>query len=120
MDGRDENTTTPETLLAEETPGGVALSTLKPEDLGISRCSIHDLRGGDAAANATIIRSILGGENGPRRDIVLINAAYALLAADRATTPQQGLAMAAEALDRGKAMVQLDKLVELTKDCTAI
>jgi anthranilate phosphoribosyltransferase len=120
MDGMDEITTTHETLLAEVTPGGVALSTLKPEDLGISRCSIHDLRGGDAAANATIIRSILGGENGPRRDIVLINAAYALLAADRATTPQQGLAMAAEALDRGKAMVQLDKLVELTKDCTAI
>jgi len=119
MDGMDEITTTRETVLAEVTPGGVVLSTLMPEELGICRSSIHALRGGDAAANATIIRSILAGETGPRRDVVLINAAYGLLAADRAATPQQGLAMAAEVLDSGRAMEQLDKLVELTKDCSA-
>jgi len=116
MDGMDEITTTNETLVAEVTPSGVTLSTLKPEDMGIRRCSMQDLRGGDAAANAAIIRSILSGETGPRRDIVLINAAYALLAADKATTPRHGLEIAAEAIDSGKAKAQLAQLVEITKD----
>jgi len=116
MDGMDEITTTSETLVAEVTSEGVTLKTLKPENVGISRCSMQDLRGGDAAANAAIIRSILRGETGPRRDIVLINAAYGLLAADRVATPQQGLVIAAEAIDSGKAMAQLEKLVQISKD----
>jgi anthranilate phosphoribosyltransferase len=116
MDGMDEITTTSETLVAEVTSEGATLSTLKPEDLGISRCSMQDLRGGDAAANAAIIRSILNGETGPRRDIVLLNAAYGLLAAGRAETPQQCLAIAAEAIDSGRAMAQLKKLAEISKD----
>ncbi len=116
MDGMDEITTTNETLVAEVTPTGVALNTLKPEDMGIRRCSMQDLRGGDATANAAIIRSILSGETSPRRDIVLINAAYALLAADKATTPRQGLEIAAEAIDSGKAKAQLEQLVEITRD----
>jgi len=102
--------------MAEVTSEGVTLSTLKPEDLGISRCSMQDLRGGDAAANAAIVRSILSGETGPRRDIVLINAAYALVAAGKATSPRQGLEIAAEAIDSGKAKAQLEQLVEITKD----
>ncbi|NVN90696.1 MAG: anthranilate phosphoribosyltransferase [Desulfuromonadales bacterium] len=116
MDGMDEITTTRETMMAEVTAEGVVISTLKPEDLGLRRSSTHDLRGGDAAANAAIIRAVLGGETGPRRDIVLINSAYGLLAAGRAATAQQGLAMAAEAMDSGRARAQLDKLVAFTKD----
>jgi len=116
MDGMDEITITSDTLMAEVTSEGVTLSTLKPEDLGISRCSMQDLRGGDAAANAAIVRSILSGETGPRRDIVLINAAYALVAAGKATSPRQGLEIAAEAIDSGKAKAQLEQLVEITKD----
>lgn len=116
MDGMDEITTTSETLVAEVTPEEVTLSTLKPEDLGISRCSMQDLRGGDAAANAAIVGSVLRGETGPRRDIVLINAAYGLLAASKVATPQQGMVIAAEAIDSGKAMAQLEKLIEISKD----
>lgn len=116
MDGMDEITTTGDTLIAEVTTAGVILNTLKPEDLGLRRSSMYDLRGGDAAANAAIVRLVLGGEKGPRRDIVLINAAYALLAAGRVETPQQGLLMAAEAIDSGNAMAQLDKLVEISRD----
>lgn len=116
MDGMDEITTTGDTLIAEVTTAGVILNTLKPEDLGLRRSSMYDLRGGDAAANAAIVRLVLGGEKGPKRDIVLINAAYALLAAGRVETPQQGLLLAAEAIDSGNAMAQLDKLVEISRD----
>lgn len=116
MDGMDEITTTTETLIAEITPEGVVLGGLKPEEVGIPRSSMHELRGGDAIANAAIIRSILGGEPGPRRDIVLLNAAYGLLASGRATTIQQGLTLAKEAIDSGRATGQLDKLVALTKE----
>lgn len=116
MDGMDEITTTGDTLIAEVTTAGVILNTLRPEDLGLRRSSMYDLRGGDAAANAAIVRLVLGGEKGPKRDIVLINAAYALLAAGRVETPQQGLLLAAEAIDSGNAMAQLDKLVEISRD----
>ncbi len=116
MDGMDEITTTCDTLMAEVTAAGVVVSTLRPEDLGLRRSSMGDLRGGDAAENAAIVRSVLGGEKGPRRDIVLINAAYALLAAGRVETPRQGLVMAAEAIDSGKAMARLGKLIEISRD----
>jgi anthranilate phosphoribosyltransferase len=115
-DGMDEITTTTETLMAEITTNGVTLCTLRPEDLGINRCSMNDLRGGDAAANAHIVRSVLQGAAGPQRDIVLLNAAYALLAADRVTTALQGISLAAEAIDSGRAMEQLNRLIEITKD----
>lgn len=116
MDGMDEITTTTETLVAEVTSSGVTLSTLMPEELGIHRCSMDDLRGGDALANANIVRSVLQGAAGPRRDIVLLNAAYALLAAGRVTTARQGISLAAEAIDNGTAMEQLNRLIEMTKD----
>lgn len=116
MDGMDEITTTTETLMAEVTPQGIAVTTIKPEDFGIRRGSMGELKGGDAAANAAIIRSVLQGETGPRRDIVLLNAAYGLLAAGKAATPQQGLEIAAAAIDSGRALAQLVKLIEITKE----
>lgn len=114
LDGMDEITTTTETLLAEVSPAGVALSTLRPEELGIARCSMNDLRGGDAVANAEIVRAVLAGEQGPRRDIVLLNAAYGLVAAGKAATPLEGMASAAEAIDSGRALLQLEKLAQFT------
>lgn len=116
MDGMDEITTTTETLIAEVTTSGVSIRTIHPEELGFSRCSMDELRGGDATANADIVRSVLQGVAGPRRDIVLINAAYALVAADRAATPEQAIALAAEAIDSGRAMEQLKRLIQITKD----
>ncbi|KAA0888850.1 anthranilate phosphoribosyltransferase [Oryzomonas rubra] len=113
-DGMDEMTLTGETLVGEVTPAGVRLMTVTPEQVGLTRCSMDILRGGDATANAAIVRSVLSGEKGARRDIVLLNAAYALMAAGKAATPAEGLTLAAEAIDSGRAMGQLEKLVALT------
>ena len=89
--------------MAEVTPGGVTVKTLAPEELGLPRCRMEDLRGGDAVGNAVIVRAILAGEKGPKRDIVLLNAAFALVAAGKAADPAEGCAMAAEAIDSGRA-----------------
>lgn len=113
-DGMDEITLTGETLIAEVTLGGVVLSTIKPEQFGLKSCTMNELRGGDAAANALIVNSVLTGEKGPRRDIVLLNSAYALMAADRVSSAGEGVAMAAEAIDSGRALVQMKKLAEMT------
>jgi len=113
-DGMDEMTITGETLVAEVTPAGVRLSSVTPEQVGLARCRIELLKGGDATANAAIVRAILAGEQGPRRDIVLLNAAYALIAAGKSASPAEGLALAAEAIDSGRAMEQLERLAELT------
>jgi anthranilate phosphoribosyltransferase len=72
------------------------------------------LKGGDAVANAVIVTSVLQGEKGPRRDIVLLNAAYALVAAGKVATPAEGMALAAEAIDSGRALQQVEKLAVLT------
>lgn len=114
MDGMDEVTVTTETLVGEVTPEGVKLFTIRPEDFGISRCSMNDLRGGDAVINAGIVQSVLKGEKGPKRDIVLLNAAYALVAAGKSESVQEGMALAAEVIDNGSAMTQLEKLKEIT------
>ncbi len=114
MDGMDEITITTETRLAEVTPAGVKLSTISPEEFGISRCSMAELRGGDAAINADIVRSVLKGAPGPKRDIVLLNAAFGLMAADKAASAQEGMALAAEVIDNGNALEQLEKLKEIT------
>ena len=114
QDGMDEMTLTTETRIAEVSSAGVAIRLFKPEELGLKRCGMEDLRGGDAAANAVIVRRVLEGEKGPKRDIVLLNAAFGLVAAGRAVDPAEGLAMAAEAIDSGRALAQLEKLIELT------
>ena len=113
-DGMDEMTLTGETLVAEVTPGGIRMTSIVPEHLGLARCDMAALKGGDAVANAVIVRSVLAGEQGPRRDIVLLNAAYALLAAGKAATAAEGLTLAAEAIDSGRALQQVEKLADMT------
>lgn len=113
-DGMDEITLTGETLMAEVTSAGIKYVSITPEQHGLARCPMEALKGGDAVANAQIVRSVLSGEKGPRRDIVLLNAAYALVAAGRTDTPSQGLILAAEAIDSGNALHQLEKLTALT------
>ena len=73
-----------------------------------------ELRGGDVAINAEIVRSVLKGAMGPKRDIVLLNAAYGLLAAGKAASVREGMARAAGAIDSGSALAQLEKLKELS------
>jgi anthranilate phosphoribosyltransferase len=116
LDGMDEITLTTETRIAEVTPAGVNSRLFRPEELGLPRCSMAELRGGDAAANAAIVRGVLSGEKGPTRDIVLLNAAFGLVAAGKADDPAEGLRMAADAIDSGLAMGQLEKLAAMTNE----
>ncbi|HUH63947.1 MAG TPA: anthranilate phosphoribosyltransferase [Terracidiphilus sp.] len=115
-DGIDELTTTGESVVArvEETEPG-ADSTLKaarvtPEMAGLSRSTVAELGGGDALANAAILYEILSGVKGPKRDIVLLNAAAALVAAGIADDLKEGVARGAEAIDCGQAKATLESL----------
>ena len=114
LDGMDEITLTAPTAIATVTAQGVSLGRIEPETFGLKRCSMKDLRGGDARENARIVRGLLAGEGGPKRDVVLLNAAFALVAADKAARPEEGLKLAAEAIDSGRALAQVEKLAALT------
>lgn len=114
LDGMDEITLTSETRIATVTPAGVSLGRIAPEEFGLQRCAMVEMRGGNAVENAAIVRGILGGEPGPKRDVVLLNAAYALVAAGKADSPAAGLSLAAEAIDSGRALAQIEKLAALT------
>jgi anthranilate phosphoribosyltransferase len=115
-DGMDEITLTGSTRVAEVTQESVTLSTLRPEDYGLPLCTMADLRGGDAKGNAIIVRAVLGGEKGPKRDVVLLNAAFALLAAGKVDDVTNGMNVAAEAIDSGRALAQMTKLAALTNE----
>jgi anthranilate phosphoribosyltransferase len=112
--GMDEITLTAATRIAEVSPDGVTVTSVAPEEFGLARCGMDELRGGDARQNATIVRAVLSGEPGPRRDVVLLNAAFALVAAGKAAAPAEGLGLAAAAIDSGDALAQLQRLVEMT------
>ncbi|MFH0909516.1 MAG: anthranilate phosphoribosyltransferase [bacterium] len=115
LDGLDEITTTAPTRVAEVHDGVVTTYEIKPGDFGIPTASKTDLAGGEAAENAELIRKILSGEKGPRRDIVLLNAAAAIVAGQKAKDLKEGIAAAAQAIDSGAAKQKLEKLIELTQ-----
>jgi len=114
-DGMDEITLTGETHAAEVSSAGVRLFTITPEQFGFQRCTMAELKGGDAVVNAAIVRAVLSGETGHRRNIVLLNAAFALLAAEKTVTAEDGIAMAAEAIDSGRALQQLERLAAMSQ-----
>ena len=114
QDGMDEVTLTGPTRIGEIRDGAVTLSTIEPEDFGLRRCKLAELQGGDAVANAEIVRDILAGNPGPKRQVVLLNAAYALVAAGLAKDVEAGLERARAAIDDGLAMAKLEGLVALT------
>jgi anthranilate phosphoribosyltransferase len=87
----------------------------EPEDFGVARAVIDAVRGGDVARNVEIAHAVLDGARGPHRDIVLANAAAALVAAGRAETLLEGVALAAESIDAGAAREKLQALVEFTR-----
>jgi anthranilate phosphoribosyltransferase len=115
-DGLDEISNTGESRVSEVREGVVRTFTLKPEDFGLPRATIADLRGGDREQNAQIIKGILAGEDGPKRDIVLINAAAALMAGGKARDLKEGVALAAHSIDSRAAQVALERLVNLSHD----
>ncbi|WP_421728903.1 anthranilate phosphoribosyltransferase [Brevundimonas sp.] len=112
--GLDELTTTGPTEVAEWRDGAVRRFTVTPEDAGLPRATIADLRGGDAEFNAAALRALLDGATGPYRDIVLLNAAAALVVADKAEDLKSGVALAASAIDEGKAAASLEALARIT------
>ncbi len=114
-DGMDEISLAGETFVAELAGGAVRAYSITPEDFGLARAGREAVAGGDSARNADLIRRILAGEIGPPRDIVLANAAAALVAAGRAQNFRAGAALAAEAVDSGAAQAKLDALVSFTQ-----
>lgn len=111
-DGLDEITTTGATRVAALKDGEVTTFDVTPEQAGLARCKPDQLKGGSAADNAAALRKVLAGETGAYRDIVLLNAAAALIVADRAKELRDGVAMAAKAIDTGAARDVLDRLVK--------
>lgn len=113
-DGLDEITTAGYTKVSECRDGAVNTFYLHPTDVGLSKAAPESLRGGDPAENAAIARSVLAGAPGAPRDITLLNAGASLLIAGRAATIPEGLAMAAGAIDSGRAAAVLEKLIRLS------
>ena len=118
-DGLDEISNTGESQISEVHEGVVRSSRVRPEDFGLPRATIRDLRGGDRGENAQIIRLVLGGEPGPRRDIVLMNAAAALVAGGKARDLKEGVGMASQSIDSGAAASKLAALVERSQSLAA-
>lgn len=114
-DGIDELTTTGPSRVFELKNGNVSEYELEPQELGLGRARPDDLRGGTPPENADILRKVLEGESGPRRDVVLLNTAAAILAAGRAPDWRQALTVAGESLDSGRARRSLARLVETSK-----
>ncbi len=110
LDGLDEITITGTTRIAEAREGSVRSYEVEPEEFGMKRSTLQEISGGDAQENAAIIRAVLGGEKSPRSDVVLLNAAAALVAAGRADHLAGALPLAAESIDSGAAAGKLDAL----------
>jgi anthranilate phosphoribosyltransferase len=114
LDGLDEITITGPTRVAEVREGEVRTYEVTPEEFGMKRASIEEICGGDAGVNAGIIREILGGTKSARRDVVLLNAAAALVAAGRADHLADALPLAAQSIDSGAAVDKLHNLAQFT------
>jgi anthranilate phosphoribosyltransferase len=113
-DGLDEITTTSKTFIAEFDGNEIVSYDISPQELGMETARPEDLKGGDLNTNVAIALGILSGEQGPKRDIVVLNAGYALFVAEAARSINEGIQMAAASIDRGKAMGKLESLREFT------
>lgn len=113
-DGLDEITTSGPTFVAELSDGKVKTYEIKPEDVGLKRAKPEELRGGGAMHNAEALRGVLAAKSGAFRDVALLNAAAALLVADKAKSLKEGLELAAKSVDTGAARKRLDRLVEIS------
>ncbi len=113
-DGLDEITITAATRIAEVREGQVHSYEVTPEEFGLPRATFDEISGGDAARNATLIREVLKGNKSARRDVVLLNAAAALVAAGRADHLRDAVPLAANAIDSGAALTKLQALIAFT------
>ena len=113
-DGLDEISITTRTRITELKQGKIKTYYIQPEDFGIKRASLEELRGGTREENAFILKDILQGKKGPRREIVLINAAACLAAAGLAEDLKEGIKLAEDSIDSGKAKEKLEQLIAFT------
>src|SRR5580704_16264395 len=114
LDGLDEITITGPTRVAESREGSVRSYEVEPEEFGMTRATLQEIAGGDAPENAAIIRAVLDGEKSPRRDVVLLNAAAALVAAGKADRIAESIPIAAQSIDSGAAAGKLAALAHFT------
>jgi anthranilate phosphoribosyltransferase len=114
-DGLDEFTTTTTTMVTEIRRGKIESYEVQPAGLGLPMTGSANLTGGEPAENAAISLSLLKGEKGPKRDIVLLNAAFAIMAGGKADNPKDGIALAAESIDSGKALQKLEALAAMSQ-----
>lgn len=113
-DGMDEISTTGKSKISEYKDGSVTTYRISPDQFNIPRTNIEQLKGGDPNQNAQILKGILKGEEGPKRDIVVLNAAAALVAAEKAKDIEEGIKLAEESINQGEALEKLKKLIECT------
>lgn len=113
-DGMDEISTASDTVVSEIKDGRVINYILKPEDFGFERTILECLQGGDAATNAAITMDILKGSTGHRRDIVLLNAGATIYISGRADSIEEGIEIARDSIDSGKALQKLQNLIAFT------
>jgi anthranilate phosphoribosyltransferase len=118
-DGLDEISVSAPTHVCEICYGQIRTFEITPEEIGIRRHPIETIAGGDARENARIARAVLGGEGGPRADIVAANAGAALYVAGLAPTIREGVALAHESIDSGRAMQKLESLVSVSRELAA-
>jgi anthranilate phosphoribosyltransferase len=114
-DGLDEISISGKTQVRELEGDRIRMYPVSPEDFGFSRVSLDSIRGGSPADNAAMVRRVLSGTTGPQRDVVLMNAAAAIVAGDKAKTLQEGARLAAEAVDSGRALQKLEQLVKFSR-----
>ena len=114
-DNMDEFTLTSSSTVSEIKDGKVKTYEITPEQFGLKRCKIEDLQGGDGTVNAQITKDILSGkERGAKREIVLLNAGAALYIGGKAESIEEGIRIAGETIDSGKAMETLEAMVKAT------
>ena len=114
MDKLDEISMSASTKICEIKDGWFRTTVISPEDFGFERCTKEDLKGGTPEENAKIVRDILGGQKGNKRNAVLMNAGASLYIGGKADSMKEGIELAAEIIDSGKALETLDKLIEVS------
>lgn len=117
MDGLDEITTTADTKISELINGEIKTYYINSKDFNMQAAKSEDLVGGDAKENAQIIKDILNGEKGPKRDIAILNTAAVLYVTGGAASIEEGIKLSNEAIDSGKALNKLNELIEFSKEC---
>ena len=114
QDKLDEISLSASTTICEIRDGWFKTSVIKPEEFGFERCTKEDLKGGTPEENAKLTLAILQGEKGHKRNAVLLNAGAALYIGGKAESMKEGIALAAELIDSGKALETLKKLIEVS------